>query len=449
MVILGLGSNLGDRAILLKRAISRLSRGSNAVLRKPRLSRIYESAALKPPGAPAAWDLPFLNCAISGETSLDPQALLRRIQEIEKSLGRPEHERWAPRSIDIDILWWDGFGTRSDNLTIPHPQILNRSFVLEPLRDLLPRAILDGETIEVHAARIAAHVLPRAVHSPEADIQVSYPALMGILNVTPDSFSDGGRFVEPAAAIAQARKMVDQGAGIIDVGAESTRPDGMPIGQSTEWARLEPVLQGLRELREELRTRERRDPFRTSIDSRHPSTVRSALKIGVDMVNDVSGFRHPEMLEVAAESEVPLVFMHSLSVPVVKGESLPLDCDPVDVLMGWARDRLEEFDRRGIARGRLIFDPGIGFGKSVGQNWTVLEQVERFHDLGVSLLVGHSRKSFLDVVTARPSAQRDPETVEVSRSLSTKGIEILRVHDVDGHRELFRSLSEQVLTARS
>ena len=145
-MILGFGSNLGNRAIHLKRAISSLSRGCGAVLHDVRLSRIYESPALTPTGAPAAWDHPFLNCALSGETTLEPGELLRHVQEIERSLGRQDHERWAPRVIDIDILWWNGREIRSDDLTIPHPEILKRSFVLEPLRDLIPDAVFHGET---------------------------------------------------------------------------------------------------------------------------------------------------------------------------------------------------------------------------------------------------------------------------------------------------------------
>ena len=440
-MILGLGSNLGNRAVHLKRAISRLSRGSGAVLKGARLSRIYESPALTPPGVPAAWDLPYLNCALSGETILEPGALLRHVQEIERSLGRQDHERWAPRVIDIDILWWNGSALRSEDLTIPHPEILKRPFVLEPLRDLIPDAILNGETIVVHASRVGARTsdgeipLP-AIHSPEADFEVSRPTLMGILNVTPNSFSDGGRFMEPETALEHARRLVEAGARIIDVGAESTRPDGATVDSATEWARVEPVLHGLRELQEELRPPGPRGPFQISIDSRNPSTVRSALGIGVDMLNDVTGFRHPEMLEIAKDTDVPLVFMHSLSIPVVKGESIPRDRDSVEFLITWAHERLAEFDHRGIARHRLVFDPGIGFGKSVRQNWHILEHVERFHELGIPLLIGHSRKSFLDVVTDKPSAERDVETLAVSQRLATKGVEILRVHDVKGHATL-------------
>jgi len=443
MVILGLGSNLGNRAIHLKRAISRLSRGRGAVLRDVRSSRIYESPALTPPGAPTAWDLPYLNCVLSGETTLEPGDLLRHVQEIEASLGRYEHERWAPRVIDIDILWWNGNEVRSEGLTIPHPEIVNRPFVLEPLCDLIPGAIFDGETIVAHAGRIAARasvgeILLPAIHSPESDFDVSSPTLMGILNVTPDSFSDGGRFMEPEVAVEHARRLVEDGAGIIDVGAESTRPDGATVDPMSEWARLEPVLRGLRELQEELRPSGPRGPFRISIDSRNPSTVRSALEIGVDVLNDVTGLRHPGMLELAGDTDVPIVFMHSLSIPVVKGESIPHHRDPVEFLIAWARERLGEFAPRGIARHRLIFDPGIGFGKTVQQNWHILENVERFHDLGIPLLVGHSRKSFLEAVTDKPSPEYDAETLVVSEGLASKGVEILRVHDVKGHATLLR-----------
>jgi dihydropteroate synthase len=323
--------------------------------------------------------------------------------------------------------------------------------------------MLEGETIGARAARLGARLgdapvsetvgasteaprvearLAAAVHSPDADFEVGSPMLMGVLNVTPDSFSDGGRHVDPHIALGHARRLVEAGAGIIDVGAESTRPDGTAVDPATEWARLEPVLRGLRELQGEATGQGPSGPFRISIDSRNPSTVRSALRVGADILNDVSGFRNPDMLEIGKETDIPLIFMHSLSIPVVKGESIPDDCDPVEFLTAWARERMDVFDRAGIARHRLVFDPGIGFGKSVHQNWYILEHMERFHDLGIPLLVGHSRKSFFEAVTDKPSAERDAETLAVSRDLATKGVEILRVHDVEAHATLFGAVRE-------
>jgi 2-amino-4-hydroxy-6-hydroxymethyldihydropteridine diphosphokinase/dihydropteroate synthase len=457
MVILGLGSNLGNRAIHLRRAIARLSRGSGAVLRTVKLSRIYESSALMPPGAPSAWDLPYLNCALSGDSTLEPGALLRHVQDIERSLGREDHDQWAPRVIDIDILWWDGREMRSGGLNLPHPELLKRTFVLEPLRDLIPEIVVEGETIEKHASRLKSQTAfgeplganarmqrtressVSTLHSPAADLEVGSPTLMGILNVTPDSFSDGGCFIEPEIALEHASRLVEAGASIIDVGGESTRPGAAPVDPQIEWKRVEPVLRGLKEIQQRVPSLGSGSPFQISLDSRNSSTVRSALKIGVDILNDVTGFRQADMLEVAAETDVPLIFMHSLSVPATMRESIPTDPDVVEFLITWARTRLAEFDRKGIARHRLIFDPGIGFGKTIDQSWHILKNVERFHDLEIPLLIGHSRKSFLDSVTGKPSSGRDVETIEVSRGLAGRGVDIFRVHDVKGHTELFRS----------
>jgi dihydropteroate synthase len=192
------------------------------------------------------------------------------------------------------------------------------------------------------------------------------------------------------------------------------------------------VLEGLGELR-----RER--SFRLSLDSRHPDTVAWALERGVDMVNDVGGFADEAMLEAVADADVDLVFMHALSVPVVRGETLPAGRDPVEVLLDWAGERLEAFDRHGIPSSRLHFDPGVGFGKSAEQSWRLVGQADRFHALGIPLLVGHSRKSFLATVTDRPAGLRDEATVEVSVPLARKGIETLRVHDPARHTRRFRA----------
>ena len=255
---------------------------------------------------------------------------------------------------------------------------------------------------------------------------------MGILNITPDSFSDGGLYLDPEEALGHARMLIKSGAGILDLGAESTRPDGQRTGHSVEWDRLEPVLQGLRDMQND-------KSFRISLDSRNPETVRKALDIGIDLINDVTGFSDPKMLEIAQGTDIPLVFMHSLSVPVVKGESIPKSSDPIQFLQNWTSEKLERFSQNGISQKRLIFDPGIGFGKTHEQNWQILGRSNELHRLDIPLLIGHSRKSFYELVTDKPSEERDPETLEVSDMLATNRIEILRVHDVKIHDSYFRN----------
>lgn len=431
-MVLGLGSNLGHREINLKRAINRLTRGARAVLRAPQLSRVYESPALTPTGAPADWDLAYLNCALSAEPLVEPEALLKQIKEIEQSLGRADGERWSPRVVDIDILWWPGREMQTEALQIPHPEVLARAFVLAPLCDLVPDARLAGHSFREHAARLAGTGTCETVHVPESDYGVHYPELMGILNVTPDSFSDGGKHARPEAALDHARALVDGGAAIVDLGAESTRPAGERVDQSEEWARIAPVLRGLKELQSAR-------SFRISLDSRNPRTVERALNVGIDIINDVTHFSDPGMMEIAQGTDLPLVFMHSLSIPVVKGEFIPRDSDPVRFLRDWGLARLEAFERKGISHRRLIFDPGIGFGKTSQQNWQILGRAEEFHELETPLLIGHSRKSLFEMVTDKPSGERDPETLEVSDSLVEKGVDMIRIHDVGIHDAHFRS----------
>jgi len=395
------------------------------------VSGVYESPALVHEGSPPEWDLPYFNCAVSGESALDPEDLLYRLKEIERSLGREVAERWAPRIIDLDILWWAGQERTTEQITIPHPSLLQRAFVLEPMRDLVGDEVFDGRTFSDHADRLARQSDSSVVRAIEAEYRVRTPELMGVLNVTPDSFSDGGLYAGPQAALTHALALVDDGATIVDVGAESTRPAGERVDHAAEWTRIEPVLQGLSELQGSR-------SFRISLDSRNPKTVARALDVGIDIINDVTGFSDPEMMEIAQGTDLPLVFMHSLSIPVVKGEFIPGDSDPVRFLCDWGRGRLEAFDAKGVSPSRLVFDPGIGFGKTSQQNWQVLERADELHELDTPLLVGHSRKSLFEVVTDKPSSQRDPETLRVSKVLSEKGVEILRVHDVALHERSFR-----------
>jgi dihydropteroate synthase len=246
--------------------------------------------------------------------------------------------------------------------------------------------------------------------------------LAGILNVTPDSFSDGGESFLPEDAITQAEQLIADGADVIDIGAESTRPGATPLTSTQEWERLAPVLERLI------------GKATISIDTRHPETAKKALAMGADWINDVSGLADPAMAEVLANyPQSYYVLMHSLSVPADPNQILPEEQDVVQAILHFARQKLEYLAEQGIAKERTIFDPGIGFGKNAQQSLELIERIEEFKTLGVPLFVGHSRKSFLAKFSNTLAADRDALTLEFSKKLSACGVDYLRVHNVKLH----------------
>jgi len=257
------------------------------------------------------------------------------------------------------------------------------------------------------------------------------PRLMGIANITPDSFSDGGKALSTDAAIAHIAALVEAGAAIIDIGAESTRPDAVPLSAAEEWQRLETLLPQV--------LARWKGKVILSLDTRHAETAARALASGVDWINDVSGASDMALLEaVAAYPAAHYVLMHSLSVPARRNSHLPEDCDPVAVLQDFAMERLGILARHGIAAERVVYDPGIGFGKTAAQSWDIIRRIgELKQALPMPILVGHSRKSFLKDVTApeAPAAERDAATLAVSLHLAAAGVEYLRVHAVAAHRQ--------------
>lgn len=252
--------------------------------------------------------------------------------------------------------------------------------------------------------------------------------LVGIVNVTPDSFSDGGKYMNAKAALAAAEQMMADGADIIDIGAESTRPGATPITHEEEWARLKDLLPQLVNIR-------------WGLDTRHPQTAAKALEYGAHWINDVSGFSDPEMLDAVRDSDCRLVVMHSLTVPADKGNVMP-DGDTLTEISVWADTRMGYMAENDVGKERLIFDPGIGFGKTAAQSWEIVRNIEKFKVLGVPLFVGHSRKSFLSFLPSPlrgegwEAVDRDKLTLQLSRELIAKGVDYLRVHDVVAHREL-------------
>ena len=371
-----------------------------------------ESPALLPDGAPPEWNRPYLNLAVACETEASPLALREWSKKIEQRLGRAPGARWAPRPMDIDILLWGDEQWLDDTLTIPHPGLRERNFVLTPMVALEPRLVppdADGENLLECSRRLADPI----------------PLWMGIVNVTPDSFSDGGRFTDWPAVEPLVRDMLDAGVHIIDVGGESTRPGAQPLRHGEEWARVGPILEQLLELR----AGSAPGPY-ISIDTYHVDTARRALDLGVDMVNDVSGLASPAMIELAGENNADWVAMHQLSLPVDPGITLPEDRDPFTTVEQWLLESLERWDKAGLDLNRIIFDPGIGFGKTARQSWELLSRASKFRQHGLRVLVGHSRKSFLRPYFGDDMHARERATVGVSLDLCAQGVDIVRVHDV-------------------
>ena len=251
--------------------------------------------------------------------------------------------------------------------------------------------------------------------------QQDTPLVMGILNVTPDSFSDGGRYRDRASMRAQVRRMLAEGADIIDVGGESTRPFAEPVGMEEELARVLPAIEVIRGESAEIAV---------SIDTTKAEVARQALAAGATMVNDISALQHdPEMAGVVRDYDGPVIIMHMQGTP---GDMQinPRYSDVVAEIRDFFSERLDWLEGQGIGRDRVIVDPGIGFGKTLDHNLAILGQVESFRDLGCPVLIGHSRKSFLEKLLGLGVERRDCPTAVISALCALQGADILRVHDV-------------------
>jgi 2-amino-4-hydroxy-6-hydroxymethyldihydropteridine diphosphokinase/dihydropteroate synthase len=415
-IYLGLGSNLGDRHDNLRRALAALAETAIDIVE---VSPVVESPAMLPAGATVDWNRPFLNLVAHCRSTLAPQQLLDAAKQIESRLGRADDRRWAPRPIDIDILLYDDRLLDSSALRIPHPGLAAREFFLTPLAALDPGLVIPGlgtTALELNARR------GRRI-----------PLWMGIVNLTPDSFSDGGQNASWPAVERRLQTMIEAGVHIIDFGAESTRPGATPLTADAEWSRLAPVLTGAI-------ARLGGDPLRPalSVDTYHVAVAERALALGVDLINDVGGLTDPGMLALAAESGARFVAMHNLGLPADPGRTLATDRSATDQVEAWLDERLGQWQAAGIDLGRIVFDPGIGFGKNPLQSLDLLRNIGRLNGKGLRLLVGHSRKSFLRGFAADAPAERDLVTIGSSMALCARGVDILRVHNVADHALAYR-----------
>jgi len=260
----------------------------------------------------------------------------------------------------------------------------------------------------VTAAAPAGHPVLRALLSQPR------PAVMGILNVTPDSFSDGGQFIAPERALAQARRMIAEGADIIDIGAESTRPYGAePVSADEEMQRLQPILAEVVAL-----------GIPVSIDSMKSNVVAWALDAGATVANDVWGLqRDPDMADLVAARHVPVIIMHNR-------DQVDAGIDIIQDIIGFFARSLDIADKAGISRDNIVLDPGIGFGKTSEQSMTALARLDELSVFGQPLLVGASRKRFISAVTPSEPHQRIGGSIAAHLLAAQGGARIIRTHDV-------------------
>ncbi|EFJ24208.1 hypothetical protein SELMODRAFT_102265 [Selaginella moellendorffii] len=445
-VVIAIGGNIGDRVRNFDTAL-RMMRSSGIQIKKH--ACLYETAPMHLLDQPL-----FLNSAVTATTSLDPHELLVALKEIERKLGRSQGSvKYGPRPIDLDIIFYGNLELSSENLRVPHPMFSGRPFVLAPLLDLLGPEVEDSRHWSlVHQVRRhwndiggegcvkregMKKVLP--VGGKLLDWQ-ERTYVMGVLNVTPDSFSDGGKFFTADKAVKQVQEMIEQGADFIDVGAQSTRPNAERLTTEEELRRIVPVLEGLKSTPD-------RSRVVLSVDTFDSNVARAAVELGADLINDVSGGSlDPKMLGTVAELGVPCVLMHMRGDPcTMLSEANTSYSDlPRDVARELAAS-IEQAEVAGVPAWKIIADPGFGFSKTADQNVELLARLDTFRSgltqarFGVGsipVLAGISRKAFLgQIVGCSRAEDRDNATIAAATTAILKGANVIRAHNVKAVRD--------------
>lgn len=445
-VVIALGSNVGDRLHNFNEALQLMRKSGIHITRH---SCLYETAPAYVTDQPN-----FLNSAVRAVTQLGPHELLGALKKIEKEMGRTDGIRYGPRPIDLDILFYGKLRVSSEILTVPHERIWERPFVIAPLMDLLGSTI-DSDTVacwhsfSMHSGGLfdAWEKLGGETLTGKEGLKRVLPigkglwdwstktSVMGILNLTPDSFSDGGKFQSVEAAISQVRSMISEGADMIDIGAQSTRPMASRISVQQELDRLIPVLEavvGMPEAEGKI----------ISVDTFYSEVAAEAVSKGAHIVNDVSaGLLDSNMLRVVAGLKVPYIAMHMRGDPSTMQNSENLKYDNVcKQVASELYSRVREAELIGIPAWRTIIDPGIGFSKNCNHNLDILMGLPNIQaeigseSLAMShapILIGPSRKKFLGEICSRTAGtERDPATVASVTAAVLGGANIVRVHNV-------------------
>lgn len=262
------------------------------------------------------------------------------------------------------------------------------------------------------------------------------PTIMGILNVTPDSFSDGGDYLDIQSAVKRFFEMVEQGADIIDIGGESTRPYSKEVSVEEELKRIIPIIK-------EIRKKDKQTII--SIDTRNSTTAKAAIEAGANIINDVSGLDwDKDMAKTVKELGCPIIINHSKGSPDTMQNDTSY-CEIVDDIYNYLQGKIELLCELGVKKEKIIIDPGLGFGKSTEQNFEIINRLEEFESLGCAILVGHSRKNFIkETIDTKHSEKLDIATAILSQKLVEKKVDIIRVHNVENHKFLVK-LNESFL----
>lgn len=424
-VIVGLGSNLNSLKNL-RSALWHLK--SITSFRLLKVSAIYESDAQVLPNAPAEWSKKYLNAAVLAEVeNFDPLHFLNELKMIEKKMGRVHSERWAPREIDLDILYVDQFKFHSEHLTIPHKNLQERPFALLPALEVFPTLQIEKPT---WANEWFSGDRPFRTQKSKEYLWTQF---VGILNLTTDSFSDGGQYLKEEHFKKQVEKLVRDGAEVLDLGAESTRPGATEVSESLEFERLNLALGWLKELKLNVQV---------SLDCRKSNVLKKLIeKFQIDFINDVTGFNDPSMLQILKETETKAIVMHSLTIPPDQKNTLIKEQNPCDQLMQWWKQKISVLQSNGISIDRLIFDPGIGFGKTPEQNFYILNHLEEFEKIQVPTYLAFSRKSFLKLsINSNENSFKDLATAQLLGKINPLHYQYLRTHDIESQKIALRML---------
>ncbi|MDR2782150.1 MAG: dihydropteroate synthase [Holosporaceae bacterium] len=389
MIYLSIGSNLGNRFKNLRVAVSKLSDFFS--LKKS--SIVIETAAILPPAATCDWDLPYLNMIVAGKSTLDPFTFLNRIKNIEKEMGRDlSAPKWSPRIIDIDIIQYDNEKIDNEHLTIPHKEVKNRDF-LQYLLKSVGCEFSENFCFDDY----------RAINYFVLD-----PKLVGIVNITPDSFSDGGKYFDHSAAINHINQLYCNGTCVIELGAQSTRPNYVEISASEEISRIDKILEQTKYM----------DCI--GIDTYFDDVVKYVIKkYDLKWINDIKSQLDVSTIKMIADSGAKLVVM-------LYGTDIT-----------WFRSRADYLQNLGIKKENIVLDPGVGFAKNKYENIEIIRNISRIRDIGCEVMFAHSRKSFMSSFSNTVAADRDVETIAISDYAAAQKMDYLRVHNIQNHMRFF------------